>query len=134
MALEIQSAGIELVRGCNFACPMCPVTSYEALEPHKFQFIDLDLLRHFAEELDRHPSVRTVWFFHFGEPLAHPRYEECLSILHGSEVARNANVIQHTNGSLLHGARADAILDIPIIKNLVISFDGFGDRVSFERH
>jgi len=112
---------------------MCPVTSYEASEPQKFQFIDLDLLRRFAAELDCNPTIETVWFFHFGEPLAHPRYAECLEILNGSKVARAANVIQHTNGSLLHGNRAEAILDIPIIKNLVISFDGFGDKVSFEK-
>lgn len=130
---KLRSAGIELVRGCNFACHMCPVTSFEAREPQKFQFLDLDLLRHFATELDRNPTVQTVWFFHFGEPLAHPRYAECLEILNGSTVARAANVIQHTNGSLLLGHRAEAILDIPIIKNLVISFDGFGDKVSFER-
>ncbi|MEJ0075788.1 MAG: radical SAM protein [Alphaproteobacteria bacterium] len=133
MFYEPQSAGVELVRGCNFSCPMCPVTSFEAREPQRFQFIDLDLLRRFTAELDRHPSIKTVWFFHFGEPLAHPRYEECLSILHGSQVARKANVVQHTNGSLLQGHKAEAILDIPIIKSLVISFDGFGDKVSFER-
>lgn len=128
-----QSAGIELVRGCNFSCPMCPVTSFESSEPQKFRFIDLELLRRFAAELDCNPTIRTVWFFHFGEPLVHPRYAECLRILNESKVARAANVIQHTNGSLLHGHRADAILDIPIIKNLVISFDGFGDRTSFEK-
>ena len=72
MFYKPQSAGIELVRGCNFSCPMCPVTSFESLESQKFQFIDLELLRHFAGELDRHPSIKTVWFFHFGEPLAHP--------------------------------------------------------------
>ena len=133
MEYKLQSAGIELVRGCNFACPMCPVTSFESSEPQKFQFIDLELLRRFAGELDRNPTVRTVWFFHFGEPLAHPQYADCLTILNGSEVARAANVIQHTNGSLLHGHRAEAILEIPVIKNLVISFDGFGDKASFEK-
>jgi radical SAM protein with 4Fe4S-binding SPASM domain len=125
--------GIELVRGCNFTCPMCPVTANERYETSKFQFIDLDLLRTLVERLDRNASIRTIWFFHFGEPMAHPKYEECLRILQSSEVAQRALVIQHTNGSLLHGHKAEAILDIPIINKLTISFDGWGDKASFER-
>ncbi|MBM4255588.1 MAG: hypothetical protein FJ147_06780 [Deltaproteobacteria bacterium] len=69
---------------------------------------------------------------YFGEPLAHPHFRQCLEILHGSQVARNALVIQHTNASLLKGDKARALLDIPIVKKLVFSFDGFGDKERFE--
>jgi hypothetical protein len=127
------SLGIELVRGCNFDCPMCPVTANAPGEPQKFQFIALDVLERVVDQIDRHPSIRLVWFFHFGEPMAHPQYERCLEILHRSPVARAAEVVQHTNASLLHGARAEAILDVPVITKLVFSFDGWGDRESFER-
>lgn len=125
--------GIELVRGCNFSCRMCPVTTNEHNESSKFQFLDLDLLREMVAELDHYPSLKYIFFFHFGEPMAHPEFEECLSILSQSRVAREACVIMHTNGSLLHGKRAEAILNTPIIKKLTVSFDGWGDRESFER-
>jgi MoaA/NifB/PqqE/SkfB family radical SAM enzyme/SAM-dependent methyltransferase len=128
-----RTIGIELVRGCNFDCEMCPVTSNAPLEQDKFQFIDLDLLEMLAAEIDRWPSIETIWFFHFGEPLAHPHFRKCLEILNRSAVAHRAVVIQHTNASLLNGDKAEAVLDIPIINKLVFSFDGFGDKESFER-
>jgi MoaA/NifB/PqqE/SkfB family radical SAM enzyme/SAM-dependent methyltransferase len=128
-----RTIGIELVRGCNFDCRMCPVTCNAPLEQERFQFIKLELLERLVAEIDRWPSIETIWFFHFGEPLVHPHYRECLEILHRSTVARQAVVIEYTNASLLKGDKAEAILDIPILKRLVFSFDGFGDKESFER-
>src|SRR5207302_7298328 len=83
-------------------------------------------------ELERWPSIERIWFFHFGEPMAHPRYRRCVEILASSKVACAAEVLQHTNASLLRGDKAEAILDVPIITHLVFSFDGFGDKQSFE--
>jgi SAM-dependent methyltransferase/MoaA/NifB/PqqE/SkfB family radical SAM enzyme len=112
---------------------MCPVTSNSFLESNTFKFIDLNFLRNIVDELDHWPSIKAIWYLHFGEPLAHPDYRECLEILYQSSVARQAMVIQSTNASLLQGEKAEAILDVPIIKKLVFSFDGFGDQASFER-
>lgn len=112
---------------------MCPVTSHMDEEASRFSFIDLELLRLVSSQIDAHPSIETVWLFHFGEPLAHPHFRECLELLAESSVIRKANVIQHTNASLLHGEKAQAILDVPVINKLVFSFDGFGDKESFER-
>src|SRR5437868_15233898 len=88
--------GIELVRGCNFSCAMCPVTSHEDQEPEKFQFLDLGRLTELVAELDLWPSIERIWFFHFGEPMAHPKYRECLEILHRSATAAHAEVIQRS--------------------------------------
>jgi hypothetical protein len=126
-----KTVGIDFVRGSNFTCPMCPVTSNAS--PESQRFIDPALLQQLGNEIDRWPSIQTIWLFRFAEPLAHPRFRRCLEILHTSRVARDAFVIQHTNASLLTGDKAQAILDIPVIKKLVFSFDGFGDRHSFER-
>jgi hypothetical protein len=128
-----KTVGIELVRGRNLTCPMFPVTSNASAESQRFQFIDLALLQQLGEEIDRWPSIQKILFFHFGEPMAHPHFRRCPEILHTSRVARNAFVIQHTNASLLTDDKAQAILEIPVIKTLVFSFDGFGDRQSFER-
>ena len=111
--------------------PDVPRDCERAREAERFQFIALPLLERLVAEIDRWPSIKTIWFFHFGEPLAHPEYRKCLEILARSRVASRAMVIQHTNGSLLRGEKAEAILETGIIKKLVFSFDGFGDRASF---
>jgi hypothetical protein len=125
--------GIELARGCNSSCLTRPVTAHASDEQQRLQFIHLDLLAQLAEEIDRWPTIETIWLFPFGEPLAHPWYRVCLEILRRSQVARSALVIQHTNASLLEGDRAEAILEVPLIKKLVFSFDGFGDCESYEK-
>jgi SAM-dependent methyltransferase/pyruvate-formate lyase-activating enzyme len=128
-----KNIGIELVRGCNFQCRMCPVGAEADFQSAPLQFMDLSLLEKIAGEIDLWPSIEKIWFFHFGEPLIHPDYRKCLEILHASPIARSAEVIQYTNASLLREEKAEAILEIPIIKKMVFSFDGFGDKVSFER-
>lgn len=112
---------------------MCPVTANASQEPQRFEFMSLDLVRAMAQEIDRWPSIAEVWLFHFGEPLAHPNFRECLVEFYRSSVMRNAMVIQHTNASLLTGDRAEALLEVPLVKKLVFSFDGFGDKESYER-
>jgi hypothetical protein len=108
--------GIELVRGCNFSCQKRPVTTNTPRETDHFQFIELGLLEKLVSEIDRWPSIGLIYFFHFGEPLAHPEFRQCLEILGRSEVASKAHVIQHTNGSLLRGEKADAILETNVVK------------------
>jgi sulfatase maturation enzyme AslB (radical SAM superfamily) len=128
-----RSVAIELVRGCNFSCPMCPVTSNAHLEPSRYQYMAPELLSALVDEIERCPSISSIWFFHMGESMLHPQYRRCLEILHRSAVVRAARVLQHTNASVLSGDKAEAILDIPVIDKLVFSFDGFGDKESFER-
>lgn len=123
--------GIELVRGCNFSCRMCPVTAHRTNEEQRLRYMDLSLLERICKEIDRLPSVE-LWLFGFGESLLHPRFRECLEIVHQSEVARNSPVLMHTNASLLQGEKAQALLDVPVVKKLVFSFDGFGDAESYE--
>jgi len=127
---DVKTIGIELVRGCNFRCVMCPVTAHDKLGI--IQHMDLELLEKITSQIEMNPTINTIWLFNFGEPLLHPRLRECLEIVSSSKVARNANVIMHTNASLLKGEKADALLDIPIVKQLVISFDGLGDKQSYE--
>jgi SAM-dependent methyltransferase len=93
----------------------------------------LDRLERIVAEIDRWPTIRTIWYFGFGEPLLHPQYRECLEILGRSRVASAAVVVQNTNASLLSGARAEAILDVPVINRLALSFDGDGAGPREER-
>lgn len=131
MRFRTRTVGIELVRGCNFACRMCPVTADRRPGGSRPRFMSLDLVRRIADELEANPSVQTIWLFNFGEPLLHPGFEEILTLLHNSAVARNAFVILHTNASRLAGGKAEALLSVPLVKKLVFSFDGH-DRASYE--
>jgi len=128
-----RTLGIGLTRGCNFSCAMCPVTAHASQESQPFEFMSLDLVRAMVQEIDHWPSIARVWLFGWGEPLTHPNFRECLVEFYRSSVMRNAMVIQHTNASLLTGDRAEALLEVPLVKKLVFSFDGFGDKESYER-
>ena len=122
---------IEIVRGCNFQCKMCPVP-INTKDDRQFEFMDLELLRHCVEQLDKYSTIENIWFFGFGEPLAHPKFRECLEILYRSKVAQEKMVYLCTNASLLAGDKAEALLDIPVIKKLAFSFHGHGDKKSYE--
>lgn len=124
--------GVELVRGCNFSCANCLVAQNNADAPERLRFMPFGVLETICREMDRHPSIATIWLFNHGEPLAHPQFRECLELVYRSRVARDATVILHTNASLLDGERADALLEVPVVKKLTFSFDGYGDKESYE--
>lgn len=122
--------GIELVKGCNFSCQMCPVPLYR--EENAWEFISLELLEKLVSEIEENDSVKVIWLVHFGEPLAHPKLRECFSIINRVHNKFKRRVILHTNASLLKGEKIEALLDIPAVTELTFSFDGFGDKESFE--
>jgi MoaA/NifB/PqqE/SkfB family radical SAM enzyme len=103
-----KTLGIEIVRGCNFRCRMYPVTAADS----DFQFMDLKLLKLIVGKAKEAGSIDTVFFFNFGEPLAHPQFRNCLEIAYNSQAFRNTPVILHTNASLLMGDKAEALLDV----------------------
>lgn len=125
-----QQVGIELVKGCNFSCQMCPVPLYR--EDEAWQFMDLNLLEQLVTEIEAYDSIKTIWLVHFGEPLAHPKLRECFQILQRVHRKFPRKVILHTNASLLKGEKVEALLEIPAVTDLTFSFDGFGDKESFE--
>jgi len=121
--------GIEIVYGCNFKCRMCPVTAHS---DSRHEYMDIELFKHIVKQINETPSIETIYLFNFGEPLLHPEFRQLLEILSTSEVAEKAHVIMFTNGSLLAGDKADALIDIPVVNELNISFDGMGDKLSYE--
>ncbi|MEQ1637188.1 MAG: radical SAM protein [Methylococcales bacterium] len=125
-----QQIGIELVKGCNFSCQMCPVPLYR--EESVWEFISLELLDKLVTEIEANDSIKTIWLVHFGEPLAHPKLRECFEILNRVHSKFKRKVILHTNASLLKGEKVAALLEVPVVTDLTFSFDGFGDKASFE--
>jgi hypothetical protein len=127
-----RQVAIELVKGCNFFCTMCPVPAGTA--DHRWTFMTLDTIQYLCAEVARTPSIHTLWYFGFGEPMAHPHFEETLAILNRAllDAPHQPDVIMHTNASLLNGSKAQALLDIPSVTHLYFSFDGLGDKASYE--
>lgn len=127
--------GIELVRGCNFECRMCPVP---VLMPEKkFTFMPRDLVEECVAQIKSIQSVRHVYVFNFGEPMAHPDFVELIEYLDREltplRKSRGLVVEMFTNGSLLRGPKADVLLRTNLLTSLILSFDGFGDKASFEK-
>ncbi len=52
--------GIELVRGFNFSCQMCPVTTNAPRETDHFQFIELGLLEKLLPRQPRSAQILTA--------------------------------------------------------------------------
>ena len=52
-----QEIGIELVKGCNFSCQMCPVPLYR--EDQAWQFMPLELVEKIVSEIEANDSVKS---------------------------------------------------------------------------
>ena len=126
--VKLGGIGIEIVRGCNFACRMCPST--KAIGPH-MSYMSLDTAKMVVERINACDSIASIWAFGMGEPLAHPEYYRLTECLNQIKRSTDTPVILHTNASLLKGEAAYALLDIPFVTQLNISFDGYGDEFSY---
>lgn len=127
--ISLGSVTIETVRGCNFCCKMCPSSS-EKMEK-KMKFMSLDTAKLVVERMNAVACIESIWPFGFGESLAHPDIYNLYTLFNGIKRSENTPVVLHTNASLLYGEAAYAILEIPFITQLYISFDGYGTEESF---
>jgi SAM-dependent methyltransferase len=107
-AFQPREIGIELVQ------------DYEAGEP----FIDLELLRELAVELDRWPSIERIYLSPSGDGLKHPHYRRCLEILADSWLARSRPVIQYVRAARFRAAAAEDLLDLPVVTRINFVCDG----------
>lgn len=121
--------GIEIVRGCNFRCRMCP--SAQA-HPGPLDYMTRDTAHRIVERLNEVDEIASIWTFGMGEPLAHPEVYEMFRILNGIRRSKDTPVILYTNGSLLSGEAAYALLELPYVTQLYISFDGYGTKESYD--
>ena len=119
---------IELVRGCNFRCRMCP--SQVALDG-QMRYMSRETAELIVKRINESDHIDGISPFGLGESLTHPDVYEIYRILNRIKRDSNTPVVLHTNASCLTGEAAYAILDIPFVTQLNISFDGWGDPESF---
>lgn len=127
--VRMENVNLEIVRGCNFKCKMCPTSLTLSGPMHHMSREVAQLIVDRMEEVD---TVGAIWAMGFGETLAHPDCYRIFEILNKIKRGKSTPVILHTNASCLAGESAYAILEIPFITQLYISFDGYGTKESFE--
>lgn len=120
--------GIELVRGCNFRCRMCPA---QAATGNQMKYMSKETAELIVKRINETDHIGGISPFGLGESLAHPDFYDIYRILNKIKRDSNTPVVLHTNASCLTGEAAYAILDIPFVTQLNISFDGWGDQESF---
>lgn len=129
MNVALGGVGIEMVRGCNFRCRMCPSS---VAHPGPLDYMTRETAELIVMRMNETDSVASLWTFGLGEALAHPDCYEIFCILNKIKRNKDAPVILHTNASCLSGEAAYALLELPYVTQLYISFDGYGDEASFE--
>lgn len=121
--------GIEIVRGCNFKCKMCPSV---IVDGSSMKFMSRDTAKMVVSRINETDKIASIYAFGLGESLAHPDIYEIYKILNGIKRDESTPIVCNTNASCLTGEAAYAILEIPYITQLYISFDGYGDKESFD--
>ncbi|MCE5318004.1 MAG: methyltransferase domain-containing protein, partial [Parachlamydia sp.] len=91
-------------------------------------YMPLATLKRVVSDMERWPTIETIFLLGLADRLLRPDYPEVLKILLASSIAREARVIQYEDASLLDGAKAEGILDVPVIDEIVFSLDGSKDH------
>lgn len=110
---------IESTSECNLNCPMCYRSK---LPPESITSMDFALFKTLVDECAAHGlySLRLSWR---GEPLIHPNLVDMVRYAREQGIK---NVSFLTNGVLLEGALAEALIDAGL-SYLSVSFDGVYD-------
>jgi len=108
---------------------MCPSA---AAHPGPMDFMSRATARKIVDRINETDSVASIWSFGMGEALTHPDCYEIFEIFNRIRRTESTPVILHTNASCLSGESAYAILELPYVTQLYISFDGYGTKESFE--
>jgi MoaA/NifB/PqqE/SkfB family radical SAM enzyme len=100
---------IDIVGGCNLACPSCPVgNSTEAARPSGAMSVDL-FKAIIAKIRADQPRVRKVALYNWTEPMLHPRLPQFIDIVHGAglkvDISSNLNIAKHLEPTI--GASPD---------------------------
>ncbi|MDP6543203.1 MAG: SPASM domain-containing protein [Phycisphaerae bacterium] len=109
---------IELTTDCDMDCPMCIRHSWDqpagAMSDETFDAI--------LAQLADMPSIRTVNFSGFGEPMTHPKFFEFAA--RAKQAGLTVEAI--TNGMSLDSDAIDKLIDLPLDR-LIVSIDSLAD-------
>jgi len=116
---------IELTTDCNMACPMCIRHSWDtpagAMSDETFDAI--------LTQLGEMPSIETVNFSGFGEPMTHPKFFEFAA--RAQQAGLTVEAI--TNGLVLDSETIDKLIDLPLDR-LIVSIDSLTEPTGVMLH
>jgi MoaA/NifB/PqqE/SkfB family radical SAM enzyme len=90
---------VEISSACNLTCSICARSEF----PYGPGHLPIDLFRSLVPVF---PSIRKLILHGYGEPLAHPRFAEIMDIVAPYSCEKSF----YTNGTLLAGPRAEAVI------------------------
>ena len=111
----LQRVYVEPTSRCNLACRTCVRNSWS--EP--IGTMAMETYRALIDGLRAVPTLRSMAFWGFGEPLLHPQIAEMVAMAHGL----GARTEMISNGLLLDGEMAEALVAAGL-DSLVLSVDG----------
>ena len=116
---------IELTTDCNMDCPMCIRHSWDSpggqMSDETFDAI--------MTQLGDMPSIGTVNFSGFGEPMIHPKFFEFAARAKASGLAVEAI----TNGLTLDSETINKLIDLPLDR-LIVSIDSLSEPAGQTMH
>ena len=116
---------IELTTDCNMSCPMCIRHSWET----PGAAMSDETLSAILTQLGEMPSVRTVNFSGFGEPMTHPKFFAFAARARQAGLAVEAI----TNGLTLDSDTIDKVIDLPLDR-LIVSIDSLTEPAGVMLH
>lgn len=109
---------VEVTSHCNLSCQMCIQRVWETPQGH----LPLATFRRLMDDLAAFPEPPIIHLGGYGEPTYHPDFLELVRLAK----ATGARVELTTNGTLLSGQLADALIDLKLDR-LVVSIDGVSE-------
>lgn len=106
---------IELTTACNLDCTMCERRTWD--EP--FGHMPLATFENLMTQIGRLPAPPIIHLGGYGEPMVHPDFLKIVALAK----ATGAKVEMTTNGILLDGDTAEALIDLDL-NRIMVSIDG----------
>lgn len=108
MKLDLKRIYIEVTTDCNFACITCIRSSWHDCHTHMSE----ETFNALFERLKSMPSIESVHFGGFGEPMMHPKIFDMIKAIKGLGI----KVEMITNGSYLSGENIERLIDLKLDK------------------
>jgi radical SAM protein with 4Fe4S-binding SPASM domain len=94
---------IEVTNNCNIACSTCPQPYIQGEKG----YLSMDLFKKIIDECSHHPTLKSIVFTGFGEPLLHPQLITMSRYVKSKGIPYTRT---YTNGVLLNKQNTDKLL------------------------
>lgn len=116
---------ISMVDGCNLKCRWCD-------RPEGFKFMDLSNLKEIVHKINEEVvAAPLLQIIGAGEVFLHPDLLKALEIIKKIKI-KNLRFEIWTNGTIIKEEQLRDILSLNLLDGIVFSFDGYGDKETFE--